>query len=75
MLQDGINRFTCPKCYITSTSGTWDTSTASRYKVSVREIESILKGYGDYFSQYICPNCGLTISGDQLILAKEKEKF
>ncbi|WP_134704460.1 hypothetical protein [Ammoniphilus sp. YIM 78166] len=69
-MRDGIQRFTCPNCYITSTSGTWDTSTASRFKVGVKEIEPVVKGFGDYFSQYVCPNCSKTISGDQLVPQK-----
>ncbi|MEW9669454.1 hypothetical protein [Ammoniphilus sp. 3BR4] len=66
-MRDGIHRFCCPTCYITSTSGSWDTSKASRFKVGVRDIESIVKGFGDYFSQYVCPNCSGTIPGDQLV--------
>jgi|GEM_PF-2986957 len=66
-MDDGLHRFICPKCYVNATSGTWDMATARKYNVGVKDIESILKGYGDFFAQFVCPSCGNTVSGDLLI--------
>jgi predicted RNA-binding Zn-ribbon protein involved in translation (DUF1610 family) len=73
-MNNGIQRFSCPKCYSTGTSGSWDMATARKYNVGVKDIEPIQDGFGDFFSQFICPSCGATIAGDQLILRNEENQ-